>query len=192
MARYKTFANGGDLLPADLNSIEDDHDLAFSTYKLVGGSDRASLIGASAAAATYPLGAQEAAVTAAADGVGGRSIFYLDPADWAAGSVVSRTTKLRVRAWVVPNSTQPNTTFTVGLYPVTGSSGADPDATLGTVVTGSTVALSSFTNSTPKQGNSGDFTCPAAGFYALAVVLAGSSAASSATLVAAALQMRQA
>ena len=69
MARFKTFSNGGSVLPGDLNSIEDDHDIAFSSYKALGvGVERVSVIGSSAAAATYPLGVQDGAVTAAADG----------------------------------------------------------------------------------------------------------------------------
>lgn len=190
MARFKTFSNGGSLLPGDLNSIEDDHDIAFSSYKTILEA-RPTVIGSSAAAGTYPLGSQEAAMTAASDGIQARSIFYFDPADHDASAIVARTTKLRVRAFVMTNSTAPGTTFTVGLYPVSAVTGTDPDATLGTVTSGSTVAVATPALSTRNQGNSGDFTAPAAGYYALAVVLAGSTAAVSVTVVRALLQMRQ-
>lgn len=94
--------------------------------------------------------------------------LYLDDADY---SIPGRTTKLRVRAQVSTNATQPTITFTFGLYPVTFAGAADTLVpTLGTVVPGSTVAIASPAASTTTPGNSGDFTFPSDGLYALGVV----------------------
>jgi len=95
--------------------------------------------------------------------------IYFDDADMTATSM---TQKLRLRFQVHTNATQPTITFTAGLYPVTFAGGADTiAATLGTVVSGSTVAIASPAASLTTQGNSGDFAIPADGQYALGVVL---------------------
>ena len=95
--------------------------------------------------------------------------FYFDDADL---SISSKTTKLRLRAQVNANATAwSSVTATFGLYPVTFAGGADSlTVTLGTVVSGSTVALANPSASSTNQGNSGDFTIPADGQYAIGVV----------------------
>jgi len=115
--------------------------------------------------------------------------FYFDDADY---SVTSMTTKLRVRGQVLNNGTAWSTvTATFGLYPVTVSGAAgDLTLTLGTVVTGSTVAIANPSANTVNQGNSGDFAVPADGYYGLGVVLSAAITANAASLLSAHLQVR--
>jgi hypothetical protein len=82
---------------------------------------------------------------------------------------------LRIRAQAVVNGTAPARTITCGLYPVSSATGGTDSiqVTLGTVVAGSTVAFASPSAASLNQGNSGDFTIPADGFYALGFNLAG-------------------
>jgi hypothetical protein len=190
VARVKTFTNGGSLLPGDLNSMEDDYEFAFSTYKDL--LERGGASAAAPAAATLVLpdsgGTTLAAVPVNLDDFA----FYFDPADRTANT---RVNKLRVRAQVFTNAVAPATNWTVGLYPIAtygGASGAAATAaTLGTVVAGSTVAVNAPGATSQNQGNSGDFTSPAAGYYVFAVVNSGAAAAGSLVTVRAVLQARQ-
>lgn len=119
---------------------------------------------------------------------GGQGFIYFDDADYTVGSL---TQKLRVRAQVNTNATQPTITFTIGLYPVTFAGGTNLlTATLGTVVSGSTVAIASPAASSTTQGNSGDFTIPSDGQYVLGVVTSGAVTTNNASLVTAQLQTR--
>lgn len=193
MARVKTFVNGGSLLPGDLNSIQDDYEFGFSTYKELPG--RSAYVPSGQVAATLILanadGTQSVAA-AAAGSVPAITAFYLDPADLTANT---RSNKYRVRAACHVNAVAPAANFTVGLYPVAtwgGASGADPIiATLGAVVAGSTIAFNAPAASSAGQGNSGDFTAPAAGWYALAVVVSATTAANSRVSLRAVVQNRQ-
>ena len=116
------------------------------------------------------------------------TMFYFDDADYL---VSSKTQKLRVRAQVLVNATAPAITYTVGLYPLTIAGLIDVlTPTLGTVVTGSTVALASPPASTVTQANSGDFTIPADGAYAFGVVMSATIANNSKVAFCAALQTR--
>jgi hypothetical protein len=120
------------------------------------------------------------------------TFFYLDPADFTANA---RTTKLRLRAGVVTNNVAPAITFTVGLYPVTALGGAGPAApfvaSLGTVVTGSPVAVASPPAGSGTWQTGTDFNCPAAGAYVAGVVTTAAVAANSSNFVFAFLAMRQ-
>ena len=120
------------------------------------------------------------------------TVFYFDPADFTAAT---RATKYRVRAQAATNAVAPAATITFGLYPVAttgGASGAHAEvASLGAVVTGSTVAFASPGATTQSQGNSGDFTAPTAGFYVLAASLSTATAGTSRVALRAELQMRQ-
>ena len=140
-------------------------------------------------AATYalPEGFYVSAASAATNSQMG--VVYLDPADFA---VTGLTTKYRLRATALVNTIAPAITFTFGLYPVTATAGgADAgNATLGTVATGSTVAFASPGVQSLNQGNSGDFTAPAAGFYTLGYVSSRTITANSNVTVAAVLQVR--
>jgi hypothetical protein len=89
------------------------------------------------------------------------------------------SSRLLVSFSVESNSTDSTATFTAGLYPLTsptGGAGAVAN-TIGTVVTGSTVALTPGANG-DVSGESGEFTVPADGRYGLAVVISTNMAAS--------------
>jgi hypothetical protein len=183
MARYKTFTNGGSLLPGDLNSIEDDYEQAFSAYKHILGG--VGLIAGSTAASTLTLPNSTTGVTD-----NGVAVVYLNPADYAAAP---RTTYFNISASCAVNATAPAATFTIGLYPVTAVAGATGviGATLGTVVAGSTIAFPTPALSTLSNGTSGDFAAPAAGYYALGVVVSATTAAASFVSLQTRLRVRQ-
>lgn len=133
------------------------------------------------AAATYLVsGAGEAAASGA--DVASRApkfvpYFYFASADY---EVAGKTQKLRLRAQIACNATKPTIKFTAGLYPVTVAGGAtESKFTLGTVVSGSTVAINEPAASTISQGNSGDFAIPSDGAYVLGVVVSGTVTAGS-------------
>lgn len=165
---------------------------AYSTYKtLVERSGRSST---AAAAATYVIPDDAGGTMRAAGDVAcfTTALFYLDPADYTAGT---RATKYRLRATITVNAAAPTTNWTVGLYPVGGwggASGAGPIITsLGVVASGSTVLFTAPSASSPATGSSGDFTPPSASWFVLAVVNSGAAAAGSVVSVNAQLQMRQ-
>lgn len=116
-------------------------------------------------------------------GVGGAAaglaVFYLDSA--AYGVTTGFTLKLNLHVQALVNATAPAVTFTTGLYPITAVAGAASNLTItaGTVVTGSTVAFASPGASTLNQANSGDFTFPTAGAYAIGVVSSGTATVNS-------------
>lgn len=124
-------------------------------------------------------------------GVGGqttRKLLAFDPADYAVSGL---TVKFRVRASVATNATGPAITFTFGLYPVTSAGAADNHSlTLGTVTSGSTVAIASPSASSVSTSAGSDFTPPSSGVYALGVALSGTVAASSCGLLMAQLDVR--
>ncbi len=117
------------------------------------------------------------------------SVFYFDDGDY---TTASKTQKLRVRAQVVTNLTAPALTFTVGLYPLSSVGGGSESVsyTVGTVVSGSTVAFVTPAAGGVAQSNSGDLTIPSDGAYLLGVVTSGSIAVNSAVSVHAQLQTR--
>jgi hypothetical protein len=102
------------------------------------------------------------------------AVFQFTAADYA---ITGRTTKLRLRATVLNNATAPGRTATVGLYPVTAVGGGTDAAsvTLGTVVSGSTIAFSSasMTANSRLQNVTADFDVPSDGLYVLGVNVAG-------------------
>lgn len=181
MARVKTFTNGGSLLPGDLNSIEDDFEFAFSTYKPVGYTARGGLMGNGQAANTFVLGPADtsALVSPLPVNVHSQYAFYLDATDFTANT---RANKLRVRAQLISAGAPGAITVTFGLYPVStfGTTGAPGEPTitaLGAVVGGSTVAFATPGANTQLQGNSGDFSAPSPGWFVLAAVTSGAWAA---------------
>ncbi len=120
------------------------------------------------------------AVAAVGSGIG--SPFYADPSDWAAPA---KTVRYQLRGHLITNATAPgaSTVYTFGLYPVAtwgGAASASPTvATLGSVVAGSTVAVSNPPAATALSV-AVDFVAPSAGFYVLGVNLSGSAAAGTA------------
>ena len=192
MARVKTFVNGGSLLPGDLNSMEDDYEYAFSTYDFWVSRGVYRFDAPAAGTFLLPAGAiTDAGTGLAASAAGaGSAVHYIDPGLETANT---RTTYYNLSATALVNATAPTVTFTVGLYPVTAVAGAAAtlSVTLGTVTAGSTVAFTSPALDSLNHGVSGDFAAPAAGFFALAVVVSGSAAASSSTLISVRLMTRQ-
>jgi hypothetical protein len=98
--------------------------------------------------------------------------IYIAAADFA---ITGRTTRLRVRGSAYVNAVAPARTITLGLYPITSVAGGNDlfQATLGTVVSGSTVAFASPSANSTNVNTSGDFTIPADGHYALGFNIAG-------------------
>lgn len=140
-------------------------------------------------AGTYTF-TEAGSLLASGSTVGGNGLtaIYLDDADYSVGSL---TAKLRMRAQVSTNATQPTLTFTVGLYPVTVTGAADAiTATLGTVVSGSTVAIASPAASTVTSGVGSDFNIPADGLYVMGVVTSATLTNNNVSLVNMSLQTR--
>lgn len=115
-------------------------------------------------------------------------LIRLVPSDYTVGTL---TTKLLLRAEVAVNGTAPAVNYTFGLYPVTVGGVADTLVFApGTVVTGSTVAISAPAANGIATANSGDFTFPADGTYVLVVATSGTMANNSAVSCHATLQVR--
>lgn len=186
MARFKTFTNGGSFLPGDMNSIEDDYEFAFSTYKnFMHCGARVDSTGVTSAATWLVSGAATQGTTGypviSSGGNAHWAVFYLDPADLLANT---RTSKLRLRASMITNANAPAINYVFGMYQAT-TGGATP--TLSAVLTGSTVAMNAPAATSLIQGNSGAFNAPSAGFFVLgfttsAAVPAGSGQAIGITL----------
>lgn len=184
MARFKTFVNGGNVLPSDLDAMEDDYECAFGTYKVIasagvtlvaaGGTNAyGNFAGTEIAAHLNPARFWSAASTS---GVNPRSVFY----------------NLSVAAYT--GSTPIGTvTFTSGLYAVAGVSGGTPTPTLNaSPVTGSTVSMANpGASALIPVVYSGDFAAPTSGLYAVAVVCSAAMAASSQIALVATLSVRQ-
>lgn len=115
--------------------------------------------------------------------------IYFDNADV---TVAGLTEKLRLRAQVSTNATAwSSVTATFGLYPVTFAGSADDVVpTLGTVVSGSTVAHADPGASGTVTGTSGDFTVPSDGMYTIGVVTSAQLTNNAAALLTAQLQTR--
>lgn len=153
-------------------------------------------IGIDATAATFLLGSANSNFVAWRSGVThtfGVStkspfLFYLDNADY---DMTGKTTSLRLRAIITTGNTAPGQTFTFGLYPVSASAGGNDQSTLtvGTVVSGSTVAFASPSADGIHQNNSGDFAFPTDGTHVLGVALGGTMADNSAVTCSASLQL---
>ena len=191
MAKLKTFTNGGTLLPGDLNNMEEDYEGAFAFKKhIVSASSRLD----APAAGTFLLGAgTSGAGVEHLSATAGLAAFYITPADYEETPVNKRTVKLTVQATVATNAVAPAITFTIGLYPVSAAAGAENavTVTLGSVIAGSTAAVTTPAKETLTEAASTAFTCPTAGFYALAVLTSGSAAAKASAAIRASLQMTQ-
>jgi hypothetical protein len=122
--------------------------------------------GAPSGAAVSALGAANTALYS----------FSLDAADLGTAFIK----KLRMRVSCDVGATAPATTLTVGLFPISAFLNTGI-STLGTVVTGSTVAFASpAANSHPTPSVTADFNFPTAGRFVFAVTTAAATAASSA------------
>ena len=178
MARVKTYSNGGSLFPADLNSLQDDYEPSFSTWKPVGPPFGGYITGGqSAGSFVLPIGGRPANNT---NGSGGGT-FWFDPADYAGASpTVARVAKVRFRVAWMTDAVAPAVSFTVALAPVTAVAGT---ASVTTFTYGAATALTT-TITTPAASSMGvvtsaDLTPPAAGAYAWLVSYSSVPAAAS-------------
>lgn len=166
-----------------------DTEYAFSSYIPVTDWRIGSAIAGGTAASTLLIAYTNSLAVAAASSA--FPSLYLDPAAFPGGA--TRTLKLRLQAAVITNAVAPAVTFTFHLYAIAtwgGASGANPTvASLG--ASQGNVAIA-----TPAAGGpsavsaSADFTFPSAGWYVLAVVTSGTTAANSASYPAVRLQRR--
>lgn len=158
---------------------------AFSSWKQIHHVAAVASPALSGTHVMYPAGSIVLAGAASAFGA-----FYLDPADYA---VSGRTTKLRLRAYIIGNAVAPAADIGVHLYPVAtwnGASGNRP----GVATVGASVCSASWTApaaNTREAKLSSIVTHPAAGFYAIAFVLSTATAANSNVEIAARLQLQQ-
>lgn len=116
--------------------------------------------------------------------------FYLNPADWAAGS---RLVRFRVRAQLMVNATPPGTNVNVFLSAVTfaGAAGATPTIS---ALTGASLGVAAFASPTASSQavvDSADFALPAAGYYTLIGQTGGAIAATSVFYARGQLQVHQ-
>lgn len=120
----------------------------------------------------YAFAENGALVASATNATVAIGFFTLASTDY---TVTSLTTKLRIRATLITNTVAPTSTFTIGLYPVTGSGGSSGNITytLGTVTPGSTVASVAPASSSTIALVGSDFTFPADGAYVLGVNISG-------------------
>jgi hypothetical protein len=88
-------------------------------------------------------------------------------------------TVMNLQVSVTATATQTGLTYTFGLYPVANTGTTTIIPTLGTVVSGSTVAFSAPAAASETRGNSADFALPAADLYMIGCVGSGTTTASS-------------
>jgi len=180
----KTWVNGANVTDANLASPNNS---AYKTLLVEHGGTGADL-----AAGTYLMrrsGDPLASGGTISSSAGMFSLLYFDDADFLVGGL---TQKLRLRAQVSTNATAwSSVTATFGLYPVTFAGGADALVpTLGTVVTGSTVAAANPLASTPNSYVGTDFAIPSDGVYAIGFVLSATLTNNALALLSAQLQTR--
>lgn len=145
-------------------------------------------------AGTYGFGQGDPAAVSGTGTLYPLSLIYLDPADYPTYGALAP--KLRVRAQLAVNDVAPTGNYTFGLYPITRpgtSGGAGLNIyTMGTVVSGSTVAFTTPAADSHNQDKSTEFAVPSAGFYLLGMVTTATVAASSHLHANAQLQLRNA
>lgn len=197
MARFKTFVNGGSLLPGDLDAMEDDYEVAFGSYKHL--EDITMRLDAPAAGTFVFVDGYTGSGVLPAAANGGVAALWLDPNRYfgiaGTSGVNPRTVQYNLGLSLVTNNTAIATTITAELVPISGTTGAgaaQAGITIGAAVAGSTAA-----QATPAASSliaavwSGDFAAPAVGQYAIAIVVTGACAANSSFVACARLTMRQ-
>lgn len=145
-----------------LNRSASSPETAYRRVKL--GKTRLSAQATTSGIALHESGGGSTSGVNAANGV-----FYFDPADFA---LRGRTSKMKIRALIVSNDTAPGCTFTFRLKPVTASSGASSSAnsiTVGSAITGSSVAAATPSANAQTVVATSDFDVPTAGPYILEV-----------------------
>jgi hypothetical protein len=195
VSRVKSFANGSTVFPADLNSVQDDYEAAFSTYKVRREAWASCSNSGIAASGTYLMcidGGGSPLAAGAGSALATQRAFYIDPADHAASP---RAAKWRLRFGSITNAVAPGVTMTLGLYPVTGWGGASGSnaivQTVGTVTSGSTVAIATPGASSVVQQVTSDFVIASAGWYSLGIVFNAAIALNSFVSLSTVLQFRQ-
>lgn len=112
----------------------------------------------------------------ASGGAASSTLFaVLNAADWP------NVDSLNLQVSLVTNVAQTGVTFTFGLYPVSVSGTTTLIWTMGTVVTGSTVAFTAPGAGSESRGNSGNFAFPAADAYLIGLSTNAATAAASRT-----------
>lgn len=129
----------------------------------------------SSASGTYYFAGTTAIVGGGSSGNIPPRIIGLNTTDWP------DVDNLNLHVSLVTTAAQTGVTFTFGLYPVTISGTTSVTYTLGTVVSGSTVAFNAPGAASENRGNSGDFTFPSTDLYVIGVVTDANTAASSRT-----------
>jgi hypothetical protein len=190
MARVKTFTNGGSLLPGDLNSIEDDYEFAFSTYKDI--ADFGWIHLDAPATGVYLWGKNGNPIGSTLPQPAYQlALFYFDPAYYLANA---RTTKLRVRLEAIGNAVGSGQSGLIATLAAVstwgGASGATPTVTAIGANVGNGGQVGS-TSSTPQQAVSTDFSAPSAQWLVMTVNVVGSFVAGAYASARATLQMRQ-
>jgi hypothetical protein len=178
MARLKTFAKApGVVLASDINNIEDDYEYAYSIWRDLGDPRGVQFSPADSGTRVLQKGGGSTFVAGTSVGVSTFADYLTAATDLAVGSPNVRTAKMRMRVSLVVNAVAPAITFTFGYYPVSAIGGASGQlpfvSTLGTVVSGSTIAFASPAANSQTNSISSEFTVPAAGYYVAAVVLSG-------------------
>lgn len=171
MSRVKTFVNGGDIFPADLNDMQDDYEHAFTAWA--------------------PLAIADFVITG---GVGAATIegetrafkpVTLAPADLSVGP---RAAKLRVVLDGFFNNVAPAADFTLSLYALTAFTGTTPttwSTSLGTLR--ASAVLTAPAAATGTRATSATITMPS-GLHVMVLSASGAWAANTKGIVRAELQ----
>lgn len=175
LTTIQTWANGN-IDGANVAATLTGRRLVASSFMLVGGGVIAMTAVSDAAGAVVTSG----------NNVNGRPVnwAYLDPAGFAVTG--KSNTQLVLRMSVATNNTAPAINFTGQLNAVSfgGGSASLIAPTVGSVVSGSTVAVNTPTAAGATVAETSAFTFPAAGAYALTVVTSGTTATNSGTSLA--------
>lgn len=147
----------------------------FEQYKRVFHTDVGGITSLAAGSKYFGNSSVAVGTSGSSNWTTGLPVFYLTATEYA---VSGKTTKLLTKVSYASNATAAGVTLTFGLYPLTVAGGAGLIVpTLGTVTSGSTVALASPSASTVTTGTSGDFTLPSDGAYMVGFTSSGSMAA---------------
>jgi hypothetical protein len=118
---------------------------------------------------------------------GGLNVFYVNPADYPAGST------LRVVLTAATNALAPVSNFTAGLYPVSGVAGTENQVTaaVGSQVANSEAKVEAPAKETLTEAASGAIAMPAsAGYYVLQLIVSANNVAKSAVAIRARLEAK--
>lgn len=132
-------------------------------------------IGQSIAAGTYWWVDGSSAIASGTGSTTPPLFLVFNTSDWP------NVENMNLHVSLVTTAAQTGVTFTFGLYPVTISGTTSVVPTLGTVVSGSTVAFSAPGAASENRGNSGDFAAPSADCHVVGLVTSATTAASSRT-----------